>query len=188
MTEAVMKILGISGSLREASHNRRLLQVAATELPDGVSFELYTGLGRIPAYREEDENGSPPESVGALRDALHAADAVLLATPEYNGSVPGLLKNALDWASRPFPNNSLRNKPVAVIGASTGLFGAVWAQAELRKVLATIGATVVDAELPVSQADDAFTEDGRLADPDLHKALADIVKQLVEAASAATAA
>jgi chromate reductase len=183
-----MKILGISGSLREGSHNRRLLEVAATELPDGVSFELYAGLGAIPAYREEGEDGSTPKSVSALRDALHAADAVLLATPEYNGSIPGLLKNALDWASRPFPDNSLRNKPVAVIGASTGLFGAVWAQAELRKVLATIGAKVVDAELPVGQAHDAFTDEGRLADADLHKALADVVKQLVQAASVSTAA
>jgi len=183
-----MKILGISGSLREGSHNRRLLEVAATELPDGVGFELYTGLGEIPPYLEEGEDGSTPESVAALRDALCAADAVLLATPEYNGSIPGQLKNALDWASRPFPDNSLRNKPVAVIGASTGLFGAVWAQAELRKVLATIGAKVVDAELPVGQADGAFTGEGRLADPDLHAALADVVKQLVQAAGVSTAA
>jgi chromate reductase len=181
---AVLKILGISGSLREASHNRRLLAVAATELPAEVRFEIYSGLADIPPYREEDGDGSTPRSVGALRDALHAADAVLLATPEYNGSIPGQLKNALDWASRPFPDNALRNKPVAVIGASTGLFGAVWAQAELRKVLTTIGATVVDAELPVGQADDAFADD-RLADPDLHKALADIVGQLVEATIAA---
>ncbi|HWN33048.1 MAG TPA: NAD(P)H-dependent oxidoreductase [Pseudonocardia sp.] len=183
-----MKILGISGSLREASHNRRLLQVAATELPDGVSFELYSGLGDIPAYREEGDGVPTPESVSALRAALHDATAVLLATPEYNGSIPGQLKNALDWASRPFPDNSLRNKPVAVIGASTGLFGAVWAQAELRKVLATIGAKVVDAELPVGQADDAFTDDDRLADPDLHKALAQIVGQLAEAAGESTEA
>jgi chromate reductase len=142
-----MKILGISGSLREASHNRRLLQVAATELPDGVSFELYSGLGDIPAYREEGDGVPTRESVGALR-----------------------------------------NKPVAVIGASTGLFGAVWAQAELRKVLATIGAKVVDAELPVGQADDAFTDDDRLADPELHKALAQIVGQLLEAAGESTEA
>jgi chromate reductase len=184
MSEAVMKILGISGSLREASHNRRLLQIAATELPDGAGFELYAGLGDIPPYLEE-EGVSTPESVAALRAALHAADAVLLATPEYNSSIPGQLKNALDWASRPFPDNSLRGKPVAVIGASTGLFGAVWAQAELRKVLRTIGAKVVDAELSVGQAHDAFTEDDRLADPDLHKALAQTVTQLIEAANTA---
>ncbi|HEX4357052.1 MAG TPA: NAD(P)H-dependent oxidoreductase [Pseudonocardia sp.] len=181
----MLKILGISGSLRAGSHNRRLLEVAATELPAEVSFEIYNGLGDIPPYLEEEEGDPTPESVTALRDAVHAADAVLLATPEYNGSIPGQLKNALDWASRPFPDNSLRNKPVAVIGASTGLFGAVWAQAELRKVLTTIGATVVDAELPVGQAHDAFGDDNRLADPDLHKALADIVKQLVEASKAA---
>jgi chromate reductase len=185
MSEAVMKILGISGSLRKASHNRRLLQVAATELPEGATFELYAGLGDIPPYLEEEEGETPPESVAALRATVGAADAVLLATPEYNGSIPGQLKNALDWASRPFPDNSLRGKPVAVIGASTGLFGAVWAQAELRKVLTTIGAKVVDAELPVGQAHDAFTENDRLADPDLHKALAQIVTQLIEAANTA---
>ena len=89
---------------------------------------------------------------------------VLFATPEYNHSIPGQLKNALDWLSRPLKTSPLRNKPVAVVGASTGLFGAVWAQAELRKVLGAIGARVVDRELPVGLADDAFTDDGRLAD------------------------
>ena len=89
---------------------------------------------------------------------------MLIATPEFNGSIPGVLKNALDWASRPFPDNALRGKPVAVVGASTGLFGAVWAQAEIRKVLETIGADVLDDELPVGQAHVAFGDDGHLAD------------------------
>ena len=106
-----------------------------------------------------------------LRDAIATADAVLIATPEYNSSLPGQLKNALDWASRPFPDNALRNKPVAVIGASTGMFGAVWAQAEARKVLAATGARVVDVELPVPRAEDAFAGD-RLADAELHESLA----------------
>jgi chromate reductase, NAD(P)H dehydrogenase (quinone) len=98
--------------------------------------------------------------VRALREEIGAADAVLISTPEYNASVPGHLKNALEWSSRPFPDNALRGKPVAVVGASTGLFGAVWAQAELRKVLGSIGARVVDEELPVGQAHEAFTPDG----------------------------
>jgi len=109
--------------------------------------------------------------VWALRGAISTADAVLIATPEYNGSVPGQPKNALDWASRPFPDNALRGKPVAVVGASTGLFGAVWAQAELRKVLTTIGARVAEEELPVGQTHDAFTADGALADSGLRAAL-----------------
>jgi chromate reductase len=95
--------------------------------------------------------------------------------------VPGQLKNAIDWASRPFPDNALRGKPGAVIGASTSLFGAVWAQAELRKVLATAGANVIDADLPVASAHDAFDEDGRLSDPRLHAALTDILARLLDA-------
>ncbi len=105
--------------------------------------------------------------------------AVLIATPEYNGSIPGALKNALDWASRPFPDNCLRGKPVAVVGASTGLFGAVWAQAELRKVLKTIGASVLETDLPVATAHDAFTADGRLREPRLAMTLCGIVGELV---------
>ena len=102
-----------------------------------------------------------------------------IATPEYNASVPGALKNALDWASRPFPDNVLRKKPSAVIGASTGLFGAVWAQAEVRKALKASGAHVLEAELPVGMADGAFTEDGSLADPELARRLGDVVNDLV---------
>jgi chromate reductase len=110
-----------------------------------------------------------------LREAIADADGVLIATPEYNGSIPGVLKNALDWASRPFPDSALKGKPVAVVGASTGLFGAVWAQAEVRKVLGVIGADVLDGELPVGQAANAFDGNGRLAEPELHDALAELV-------------
>jgi chromate reductase, NAD(P)H dehydrogenase (quinone) len=120
-----------------------------------------------------------PRAVDELRTALAGADAVLIATPEYNHSAPGQLKNALDWASRPFPGNSLRDKPAAVIGASTSLFGAVWAQAEVSKVLAAIGAQVVDEELPVATAHEAFEADGSLRDPELQARLADILRQLL---------
>ncbi|MGH2969257.1 MAG: NADPH-dependent FMN reductase, partial [Solirubrobacteraceae bacterium] len=122
-----------------------------------------------------------PQVVADLRTAIARADAVLIATPEYNASVPGQLKNAIDWVSRPFPDNALRAKPMAVVGASTGLFGAVWAQAELRKILRTSGAQVLDGELPVGQADQAFDNAGRLADADLATALSEIVDRLVEA-------
>ena len=144
-----MVVLGLCGSLRRGSYNRRLLTAAATELPRSVTLEVFEYLADIPPFNEDDEEGATPEAVKALRDAITAADAVLIAAPEYNASVPGQLKNALDWASRPFPDNALRGKPVAVVGASTGLFGAIWAQAELRKVLKTIGSHVLEGELPV---------------------------------------
>ncbi|MFN2496520.1 MAG: NADPH-dependent FMN reductase [Pseudonocardiaceae bacterium] len=172
-----MIVLGLCGSLRRHSYNRRLLEVAAAELPDDVHFDVFGGLAGIPPYNED---VAAHDSVLALREAITAADAVLIATPEYNASLPGQLKNALDWASRPFPDNCLRHKPVAVVGASTGLFGAVWAQAELRKVLKTIGAHVIEEELPVGQAHDAFTDDGSLVDPDLRSALANLIGQLLD--------
>jgi chromate reductase len=112
---------------------------------------------------------------------------VLFATPEYNHSIPGALKNALDWLSRPLAESPLRGKPVAVVGASTGLFGAVWAQAELRKVLGAIGARVADRELPVGLAGDAFTDAGRLADSELELVLADLLAELQSEVRAVTA-
>lgn len=107
---------------------------------------------------------------------------MLIATPEYNASIPGTLKNALDWVSRPLATSPLRGKPAAVVGASTGLFGAVWAQAELRKVLGTIGAATLEGELPVGGADDAFAAgEDRLADPDLERAYALLLAELAAA-------
>jgi chromate reductase len=173
-----VRILGLSGSLRRASHNTALLRAAAMTLPSGVELEVFDGLRDLPHYDEDMDVQPAPEPVARLREALSAADGVLIATPEYNGSIPGVLKNALDWASRPFPDNALRGKPVAVVGASTGLFGAVWSQAETRKVLGIIGADVLDGEIPVGQASMAFTQDGRLDDPDLRAALAELVGTL----------
>ena len=174
-----MHILGLCGSLRRRSYNRQLLAAAAQELPDDVTLQVFEHLAELPPYSEDREAGETPAAVRALRSAIAAADAILIATPEYNASVPGQLKNALDWASRPFPDNALRHKPVAVVGASTGLFGAVWAQAELRKVLKTIGAHVVEGELPVGRAHDAFADDGGLSDPSLRSALAAVVERLL---------
>lgn len=177
-----MQILGLSGSLRAGSFNRRLLVAAADLVPPGARLDIFEGLAAIPPY---DGDVPAPPAVERLRSAFTSADAVLIATPEYNASVPGQLKNALDRASRPFPDNALRGRPVAVVGASTGLFGGVWAQAELRKVLATIGARVIDAELPVGQAHEAFDGDGMLVDAALRHRLADVVSLLVDAAPAA---
>ena len=182
-----MLVLGLSGSLRQDSHNRKLLRAAATELPPGARLAVWEGLGSLPLYDQDLDVAPAPPEVRRLRDAVAAADAILVSTPEYNHSIPGGLKNALDWVSRPFPQNALRGKPAAVVGASTGLFGAVWAQAEARKVLKAIGADVVDRELPIGLAHDAFGEDGRLADPDAQRELAAVVADLVGAGTPAAA-
>src|ERR671934_2495007 len=174
-----MKVLAVSGSLRSESYNTKLLRAAARLLPAGVELELWDGLRAVPPYDEDDDVERGPAAVAALRAAIAAADAVLFATPEYNSSLPGHLKNALDWASRPFRTNVLRGKPVAVVGASTGVFGAVWAQAELRKVLAAIGARVVDGELPVGRAAERFDETGRLADDEVRERLAELLDALL---------
>ena len=174
-----MRILGISGSLRRGSHNSELLRAAGELLPPGVELEWFDGLKAIPPYDEDDDVEPAPPAVAALREAIASADAVLFSTPEYNASIPGQLKNALDWASRPFPDNSMRGKPVAVVGASTGMFGGVWAQAELRKVLGAIGARVIDRDLPVGYVHAAFSDDGRLHDDRHHSTLEEILGELV---------
>lgn len=175
-----MRVLGIAGSLRRDSHNKRLLRAAADLLPPGAELAVFEGLKAITPFDADDEDaGREPDAVREFKAAIADADAVLIATPEYNSSIPGHLKNALDWASRPVATNVLRNKPAAVIGASTGMFGAIWAQAELRKVLGTIGARVIDRELPVALADEAFTPDGRLAEGDIELELAGILAELV---------
>jgi chromate reductase, NAD(P)H dehydrogenase (quinone) len=178
-----MRILGISGSLRRHSHNSRLLRVAARSLPPGAELEFYDELAAIPPF-DEDQEQAPPAPVVRLQERIAAADGLLISTPEYNASIPGLLKNAVDWASRPFPDNALRDKPAAVIGTSTGLFGAVWAQAELRKVLRHAGAHVLDEELPVPTADMAFGPDGELAIPELQERLSELLQSLAREATA----
>jgi chromate reductase, NAD(P)H dehydrogenase (quinone) len=175
-----MRILGISGSLRRDSHNTRLLGAAGEIVTEhGSEFELFDGLKAVPPYDEDDDVGDGPPAVAGLRRAIAGADAVLFATPEYNSSIPGVLKNAVDWASRPIATNPLRNKPVAVIGASKGMFGAVWAQAELRKVLGATGARVVEAELAVGHAHEHLDETGHPADPAQDEALSDSVRLLL---------
>jgi chromate reductase len=172
---SAIRILGLSGSLRSGSHNTALLRAAALSLPSGVELEVYDGLRDLPHYDADLDVEPVPEAATRLREAIAGADGVLISTPEFNGSIPGVLKNALDWASRPFPDNSLRGKPVAVVGASTGLFGAVWAQAETKKVLGIIGADVLEGELPVGQASGAFGDDGHLIEPDLRSALEELL-------------
>ena len=173
----MIRILGISGSLRRDSHNTSLLRAAAEAAGPDIELELHEGLKQIPPYDEDDDIHPRPASVARLNEAIANADAVLFATPEYNASIPGQLKNAIDWVSRPVATNVLRNKPVAVVGASTGGFGAVWAQAELRKVLATLGTRVLDVELPVPHAHTRF-EQGALTDEEIRASLAEMLEAL----------
>ena len=186
-----MRILGIVGSLRADSHNRRLLRAAADELPPDTELVPFETLKAVEPFDETDEHetGGGMPGADALISAIRGADAVLFVTPEYNGSIPGVLKNAVDWASRPTPATSpLANKPVAVIGASTSMFGAVWAQAELRKALGLAGARVLDQELAVPTAHEAFKDDGRLARGATRRRLQEILAQLVTEAEPVGAA
>lgn len=178
-----MRVLGISGSLRRDSHNTALLRHAGELFEaEGAEFEIYDGLRDIPPYDEDDDVEDAPEAVAHLRAAVREADAVFFTTPEYNSSIPGALKNAIDWVSRPRTATPLANKPVAVVGASTGMFGAVWAQAELRKVLAATGARVVSGEVALGHAHTRFDDDGRLNDPTLDEQVHEVVRALTGAA------
>ena len=176
-----MRVLGISGSLRRDSHNSTLLRAAGDVFEErGIEFDVYDGLKSIPPYDEDDDVQPGPEAAEDLRAAVRAADAIFFSTPEYNSSIPGQLKNAVDWLSRPVGGGALLGKTVGVVGASTGMFGAVWAQAELRKVLAASGARVVEGEVPVGHAHTRFDDDGRLNDPEIAEQLAAVVDLVIQ--------
>jgi chromate reductase, NAD(P)H dehydrogenase (quinone) len=211
-----MRVLGISGSLRHGSLNTALLRTAAERLPAGAELVEFGRLREIPPYDEDLEAAAPevgrggvaatgleaaaPEvgrggvaetgldAVAELREAIRAADAVLIATPEYNHSIPGQLKNALDWASRPAGKSALNGKPAAAIGASTGMFGAVWAQAETRKVLSALGGRVIEEELPIGHAQELRDGDQLKLEPNQSEQLTEILAELVAAAEPAAMA
>ena len=182
-----MRILAVSGSLRTGSHNTSLLEAAVEAAPEGVEVELWEGIGALPIYDQDLEGSDLPDAVHRLREDWAAADAILFATPEYNGSVPGGLKNAIDWASRPVRESAITNQTVAVIGASTGQFGAMWAQADLRKILGVAGARVVADELPVTRAHETFDAEGRLLDGELFERLRLLLETLAREAAPAAA-
>jgi chromate reductase, NAD(P)H dehydrogenase (quinone) len=183
-----VRVLAISGSLRADSNNTGLLRALREEAPAGIDVELWDGLRAIPPYDADDDVVPGPPDVEAFRELVREVDAVFFATPEYNSSLPGALKNALDWASRPLATNSFRNKPVAVISSSAGAFGGVWAGAELRKVLGAMGARVTEAELAVGHAHEKFGDDGRLADDEVRQGLRDSLATLVAEVPAEVAA
>jgi chromate reductase, NAD(P)H dehydrogenase (quinone) len=173
-------IVAISGSLRRESFNRKLVEAAMHELPADVELEIWDGLAEVPPFSEDLEDGPAPAAVAGFRRAIAAADGVLIATPEYNGSIPGQLKNALDWASRPYRDSALTGKPVAVIGASPSPGGAASAQADLRRVLARSGAEVADGQLEVAHAPRQFDEFGRLLNEPLRSRLGAVIESLYD--------
>src|SRR3954451_13621274 len=174
MTDRTLRVLAISGSLRRDSYTTAILR-AARELAaeQHIEFDVYDELATLPHFNQDREY-DPPVPVAELRQRIAAADAVLIVTPEYNHSIPGALKDALDWASRPRENAALRDKPAAAIGASPSTFGAAWAQAEARKVLAAAGANVLDRELPVTAVHSRVAE-GELADEEIRDRLRELL-------------
>jgi chromate reductase, NAD(P)H dehydrogenase (quinone) len=177
-----MRILGISGSLRAASYNTALLRAAAELAPEGIELTIYEELESLPPYNEDRETDNVPSEVVRLRQEIADADAVLFATPEYNTTMPGQVKQVVDWASRPHgPEAALWGKPVAVVGASVTDYGAMWAQDHLRNALGIAGARVLkEADLPVARAHELFSDDGKLIDPETRDRLAELVESLLE--------
>jgi chromate reductase len=177
-----MRVLAISGSLRAASHNTALLRAAAELAGEGVEIVLYDGLDRLPPYNEDHDGEELPAEVARLREEIAAADALLFSTPEYNGTLPGQLKQAVDWGSRPHRRSALWGKPVAVVGASVTDYGALWAQDHLRKALGIAGARIADTELAVGKAHERFDADGRLVDAETRERLREVLDALVHTA------
>jgi chromate reductase, NAD(P)H dehydrogenase (quinone) len=166
-TTREMAFLGIAGSLRHGSYNRGLIRAAIELAPPGVSITAFD-LADIPLFNADVEALGDPPAVAAFKHAIANADALVIATPEYNHCVPGVLKNAIDWASRPPRGGAaLWGKTVAVAGATTGQYGAIWAQQDLRRILGIAGARVVGGELPIARAHEKVDAGGRLVDPQL---------------------
>jgi chromate reductase len=173
-----MRILGFAGSLRRASYNRGLIRGAAADAPTGIVVEVFD-LGDIPLYNQDVEDAGEPASVVAFKAAMARSDALLVATPEYNHGVPGVLKNAIDWASRPRVTSPLGDKPVAVMGASPGRGSTARAQAQLRDAFVFTGACVMpQPELLVGGAGEHFDDDGNVMDPALRASLVELVEAL----------
>jgi chromate reductase len=182
MTADPFTVLGVAGSLRRSSFNRALLEHAALVAPDGVVVDRFDGLGDIPHFNQDLEGDRTPEEVLRFRDRIGAADALLVVAPEYNSAMPGVLKNALDWASRPPGESVLGGKPAAVMGASPGRFGARRAQEQVRTVLSAIGAEVLDRELPVSKVHEVLDGDGAVTDGGVSSQVRSLLAGLVELA------
>ena len=177
-----IRILALVGSLRAGSHNRQLAEAAAHHTPEGVEITIFEGLAELPYYNEDIDTGTD-HTVEALRAAVHHADALILFSPEYNGTMPALLKNAIDWLSRPFGSGALAGKPLAVVGAAYGSYGGVWAHDDVRKSAGIAGALVVkDVNLSVGRSADRFAETHPAEDEQIVGKLGEVFAALVEAA------
>ncbi len=171
-----MKILGIAGSLRQASYNRAALRAAQELAPEGSIIEVFD-LAGIPPYNQ-DEEMKPPARVAELKAAARVADAILLVTPEYNYSIPGVLKNAIDWASRPYGDSAWEGKPVAIMGASVGQLGSARAQYHLRQCFVFLNMRAVNRpEVMIANASEKFDAQGKLTDENARR----LIRQLLEA-------
>jgi len=181
MSERSFRILGITGSLRRGSYNRGLLRAAMELAPPGVEIRLFDRLGEIPPYNQDVEAAGDPEPVRALKEAIQAADALLIATPEYNYSIPGVLKNAFDWASRPYQDNVLRWKPIAIMGASSGMGATIRSQLALRQMFTfTESYALLKPEILVANAGERFDADGNLTDQPTRDLIRTQLEALVE--------
>ncbi|MET0700697.1 MAG: NAD(P)H-dependent oxidoreductase [Mycobacterium sp.] len=181
MTE--IKVLALVGSLRAASVNRQLAELAAEHAPDGVTVNVYDGLGDLPFYNEDLDNENPPAAVVAVRAAAAEADAVLVVTPEYNASIPGVLKNAIDWLSRPYGQGALVGTPLAVVGFAHGQYGGVWAHDETRKSFGVAGPRVVEdikLSIPGSSLDGKHPRDNAELVESLRAVVGDLVASVGE--------
>lgn len=168
-----MKWLGLAGSLRRASHNRALLRALGEVLPEGVELSLFEGMGELPLFSSDIPYDPPPPAVAAWKEALLGADALIIATPEYNYSVPGVLKNALDWATRPALTSPLRRLPVGLLGAAAGMSGSMRAQYHLRQIMVYTDSRVMNQpEVFVARAHERFDADGKLVDEPTRAVLA----------------
>ena len=175
-----VRILALVGSLRAGSHNRQLAEAAVKHAPEGVTIELYEGLADVPFYNEDiDNEAALPATAARLREAAGQVDGLLLFSPEYNGTIPAVLKNAIDWLSRPYGAGAFTGKPVAVVGTAFGQFGGVWAQDETRKALGIAGATVLeDAKLSIPGSVVRFAETHPGDDAEVVAGLTEVLEQL----------
>ncbi|MEU9572633.1 NAD(P)H-dependent oxidoreductase [Streptomyces massasporeus] len=185
-----VRILALVGSLRAGSHNRQLAEAAVKLAPEGAEVNLFEGLAEIPFYNEDiDVEGSLPAAAARLREAANAADGLILFTPEYNGTIPAVLKNAIDWLSRPYGAGALSGKPVAVVGTAFGQYGGVWAHDETRKSVGVAGGTVLeDVKLSIPGSMTRFAETHPADDAEVAEQLTEVIARLHGHASEPAAA
>ena len=179
--EQPLVVCGIAGSLRRGSYNRALLRAAQELVPDGMEIRIFDRMAEIPLFNEDVESEGDPEPVQALKRAIGESDALLVATPEYNHGVPGVLKNAIDWASRPPRGSVLAGKPAAMLGASPGITGTARAQSQLRQAFVfTNTPALLQPEILVYRARETFDDEGRLTDEKTREFIGKLLRALAD--------